>query len=323
MSSGGGARLREGGASGVIRRAEARDLPDMGRLAGALVRDHHAADPGRFMLVPGVEQGYERWFARELPRKGAVLLVAELGGSVVGYAYGAFEERDWNMLLDEHAALHDVLVTPEARKAGLGRKLVDAMVAAFEAGGARRIVLSTRVDNGAAQHLFKRCGFRPTMLEMTRGEAAPSSAPPLERPSATELAELVEFVRARTYAVEATGSADGAPQAAVVGVAATDALELVFDTLETTRKCQNLRRDPRVALVIGWDDERTLQLEGIADEPTGAELARLQKVYFARFPDGPARTAWPGITYVRVRPTWLRFSDFRESPPVIRERTLE
>ena len=29
------------------------------------------------------------------------------------------------------------------------------------------------------------------------------------------------------------------------------------------------------------------------------------------FPDGPERLAWPGITYLRVRPTWIRYSDFR------------
>jgi hypothetical protein len=37
----------------------------------------------------------------------------------------------------------------------------------------------------------------------------------------------------------------------------------------------------------------------------------VQNCYFARFSDGPARLTWPGITYFRVRPTWIRFSDFR------------
>jgi hypothetical protein len=72
--------------------------------------------------------------------------------------------------------------------------------------------------------------------------------------------------------------------------------------------------------VIGWDDQ-TVQYEGVADEPRGAELEALQQIYFARFPDGPERLAWPGITYFRVRPTWLRYSDFRATTPVIIERT--
>jgi pyridoxine/pyridoxamine 5'-phosphate oxidase len=130
-------------------------------------------------------------------------------------------------------------------------------------------------------------------------------------------AELLAFLRKHRYAVEATAAAGGAPQAAVVGVAVSDELELVFDTLGTTRKAQNLRRDPRIALVVGWDDEQTVQLEGIADEPTGDELVRLKRVYFAQFPDGPERERWPDITYFRVRPRWARYSDFRPGGGVV------
>jgi pyridoxine/pyridoxamine 5'-phosphate oxidase len=132
-------------------------------------------------------------------------------------------------------------------------------------------------------------------------------------------AELVAFIRRHRWAVVSTVSPAGAPQAAVVGIAVSDAFELVFDTLGTTRKAANLRHDPRVAVVIGWDEEQTVQIDGLADEPAGAALEDLQRVYFAAFPDGPTRLAWPGITYVRVRPTWVRFSDFRGPEPRIVE----
>jgi PPOX class probable F420-dependent enzyme len=123
-------------------------------------------------------------------------------------------------------------------------------------------------------------------------------------------AELVTFLRKHKLAVQASIHAEGGPQAAVVGFAVSDELEIVFDTTTDTRKCQNLRRDPRCALVIGWDDEITVQLEGIADEPEGPELARLKAVYFVAYPDGREREKWPRITYFRVRPTWARYSDF-------------
>ena len=130
-------------------------------------------------------------------------------------------------------------------------------------------------------------------------------------------AELLSFLRRHRYAVQASTAASGAPQAAVVGIAVTDELEIVFDTLGTSRKAQNLRRDPRIALVVGWDEEQTVQLEGQVDEPTGDELARLKAVYFAHFPDGPEREHWPDITYVRIRPTWARYSDFRPDGKVV------
>jgi len=132
-------------------------------------------------------------------------------------------------------------------------------------------------------------------------------------------ADLVAFIRAHKWGVVASTGPSGEAQAAVVGVAVTDDLEVVFDTLASTRKAANLRRDARIAVVIGWDEAQTVQLEGVADEPAGAELARIQAVYFAAFADGPSRLAWPGITYFRVRPRWLRTSDFRGAEPAIHE----
>ena len=116
-----------------------------------------------------------------------------------------------------------------------------------------------------------------------------------------------------------------APQAAAVGVIVTDAFELFFDTLDSTRKVGNLRTNPRVAFVIGGladGEERTVQYEGVVDEPTGRELDDLKARYFARFPDGPERQAWPGLTYMRARPRWIRFSDFHQTPPEIVELTF-
>lgn len=137
--------------------------------------------------------------------------------------------------------------------------------------------------------------------------------------------DILTFIRGYRWAIEATSSATLAPQAAIIGIAVSEQLELVFDTLSSSRKAVNLRSNPRIALVIGgWNegDARTLQYEGIADFPAGSELERLQQVYFSAFPDGPTRLSWPGITYVRVKPAWVRYSDFRVEPPVITERSF-
>jgi hypothetical protein len=137
---------------------------------------------------------------------------------------------------------------------------------------------------------------------------------------------LLEFLRLHRLAIEASVSAAGAPQAAVVGFAITDQFEIVFDTLESTRKAQNLRCHPKIAFVIGGavgGDERTVQYEGVADQPSGAELDRLRKVYYAAYPDGPDRLGWPGLIYVRTRPTWVRYSDYNRHPPEIVEFRAE
>ena len=103
---------------------------------------------------------------------------------------------------------------------------------------------------------------------------------------------LLEFLRQHRLAVQASVSVTGNPQAAVVGFAVTDQFEIVFDTLDSTRKARNLRQDSQLALVIGGSndgDERTVQYKGLADEPSGAELERLKQVYrcLSRRPQPP------------------------------------
>jgi pyridoxamine 5'-phosphate oxidase-like protein len=135
---------------------------------------------------------------------------------------------------------------------------------------------------------------------------------------------LLQFLRRHRLAVQASVSVASAPQAAVIGYAVTERFEIVFDTLESSRKGQNLRRNNRIALVIGGlvdGEERTVQYEGIADEPAGEELERLKRLYYQAWPDGPSRLTWPGLTYVRVKPTWIRYSDFNAIPPEIVEFT--
>jgi hypothetical protein len=137
--------------------------------------------------------------------------------------------------------------------------------------------------------------------------------------------DLLAFLRGHRLAVVASVSADTA-QAAVVGIAVTDRFEIVFDTLSSSRKAGNLRRNPNLALVIGGlieGDERTIQYEGIADEPAGTELERIRQAYYLVYPDGRDRVHWPGLIYVRVRPTWIRYSDYNTDPPVIVEFTAD
>lgn len=157
----------------TVRDMTKADLPAAARLAGKLVRMHHHLDPRRFLHLTNPESGYARYLAGELENEGVVLLVAERESregvsTVVGYAYGRLEGRSYDELLDSCGKLHDVWVEEEARRAGMGEALVREMAVRLTAKGAPRILLLTAVQNEAAQRLFKRLGFRATMLEMTR-----------------------------------------------------------------------------------------------------------------------------------------------------------
>ena len=57
---------------------------------------------------------------------------------------------------------------------------------------------------------------------------------------------------------------------------------------------------------------------------SGSSRARFDEHKILDAPsDGRDRLAWPGITHARVRPTWVRVSDFTVDPPRILELIVD
>jgi general stress protein 26 len=124
--------------------------------------------------------------------------------------------------------------------------------------------------------------------------------------------DLFRYIAKHDLAVLASVSPSNHPQAALMGIAVNTQLEIVFDTLKTSRKYQNLILNPRIAFVIGWENEITVQYEGQAEELQGPALQLYKEIYFEKWPDGRERENWPDICYFRVRPAWIRCSDFNK-----------
>jgi hypothetical protein len=146
-------------------------------------------------------------------------------------------------------------------------------------------------------------------------------------PSASWLEErrtLLAFLRSRPFAVVSTVTPEGRAQSATVGVTVSDAFEVVFDTLSSTRKFRNLAQNSSIAITFGGLDagsSRTVQLDGDAELIENFERSALVAIYIRAFPDGIERQTWPGLVYYRVRPRWLRDSDYAQVPPRIVEYT--
>ena len=128
--------------------------------------------------------------------------------------------------------------------------------------------------------------------------------------SETKKAQLVEFIRKRRLGVITTIGPEGQPQAALINVAVLPDLSLVFETTSETRKFANIERDPRVALVMGWDGQETLQYEGLAAIPDGRRLEVARNAFIGTFPLKTPDEHWPGNNYYVVAPCWLRFSSY-------------
>lgn len=132
-----------------------------------------------------------------------------------------------------------------------------------------------------------------------------------------DIEAVFQFVRQKRLAVVSTVHPTGTPESALVGIAVTPNNDIVFDTLSTTRKARNLAARPAAALVVGWDDEISVQIEGVAREPEGDDLEAVKAAYFAVWPDGRSREKWPNVTYLAVRPHWLRYSSYSAAPEVV------
>ncbi len=152
-----------------IRRATADDLPALGRLGALLLRTHHGFDPDRFM-APGSspEEDYAWFLGTQLRSDEAAVFVSERHGAVMGYVYAGIEPQSWKELRERAGFIHDVVVAEGDRRAGVASALVETAVGWLRTRGVPRVMLGTATQNKAAQQLFARLGFRPTMIEMTR-----------------------------------------------------------------------------------------------------------------------------------------------------------
>jgi ribosomal protein S18 acetylase RimI-like enzyme len=153
----------------AVRPAMQGDVEALGRLGALLVQAHHQFDPLRF-FAPAADtaRSYADFLESQLARRDVLILVLEENERVLGYAFAGVEGTDYMVLRGPAGVLYDLIVDPAHRGNGLGSILLRAVLDALTARGTPRIVLSAAQQNVAAQRLFARHGFRPTMVEMTR-----------------------------------------------------------------------------------------------------------------------------------------------------------
>ena len=126
------------------------------------------------------------------------------------------------------------------------------------------------------------------------------------------LSDFVKFVRAAGMGVVATASPSGKPEAALVGIAISDCGELIFDTPAEARKLTNIERNDRVAVVIGWNDGISVQVEGRARVVNDDERLRYERLYASQFPG--SRISRLCFAVAVVTPDWVRSYDATSDP---------
>lgn len=134
--------------------------------------------------------------------------------------------------------------------------------------------------------------------------------------------DIYEFISSKQLMTISSVSADGSPQAAVVGFGQTKDLRLVFGTSNQSRKFASIAANPKVAVVIGWDGPQTVQYEGTAREATPEEAKGLSELYYEKVPMARSRQDAPGQTYIVVDPIWVRFTNIAAHPWEVDEVSL-
>ena len=137
---------------------------------------------------------------------------------------------------------------------------------------------------------------------------------------------ILKFLKSQPMATIATiGLETAQPESALIAFAQTDELEIIFETFFETRKWHNLAQNPKIALVVGWDTKRyiTLQYEGEAQPIPDADIEKYKQIFIAK--DTPCTETFlndPRVRLYKVRPKWIRYSDYTGKAPNIMEMSF-
>jgi ribosomal protein S18 acetylase RimI-like enzyme len=130
--------------------------------------EHHAElTPAELPIRPPAD-GWpiRRRIYRDGLEDGAALFFAERDGKAVGFAFAHPRPAPTNVAIDRIVDVETVAVLPEARGAGVGSALMDAVEAWADAHDFELLQVSVRNANEGAWRLYERRGFKPLYTTM-------------------------------------------------------------------------------------------------------------------------------------------------------------
>lgn len=128
--------------------------------------------------------------------------------------------------------------------------------------------------------------------------------------------DVREFLNQFETCVIATVDSSGQPEAATVGFSVDSDFKIMIATNEKTRKAANLVANSRVALVVGFEGPKTVQLEGVAQKINLEQNQTRINLHFQKVPGAKKFAGEAGQNYYLITPTWLRFTDYTQKPPI-------
>jgi ribosomal protein S18 acetylase RimI-like enzyme len=148
------------GARIVIREAICRDIPAIVELAEELLDFHKDRDPFFTRAANGGEV-FARFVEGNIRSEAAVVYVAVVNKQIVGYCQGMLEKHPPVLVETDYGHILDMMVTANARRTGVGEKMVRALRNWFRQKGVRRIEVRRLISNEIASRFWPKMGFKP------------------------------------------------------------------------------------------------------------------------------------------------------------------
>lgn len=149
-----------------IRRATLRDIKEILPVWGELA-DFHAALDSAFKPSPEWAREYSAYLRGLMTREDAIAVVAREDHEVVGYAVGRITTLPPFFARRYRGYIHDVFVKREYRRRGIGRRLVEEILAWLRQHRVTLVELTVAVNNDAIP-FWERLGFQVYMHQMKR-----------------------------------------------------------------------------------------------------------------------------------------------------------
>jgi len=146
------------------RAANRSDLNALLPLVEGFAREQHA-QLGIHELAEGFMQFAKSSLAQALEHPAAVVMVAEVGGAIVGYAVGMLQEPPSIFRPELYTYVSDLYVLPEHRRQGIGTGLVERVRGWGYLKGSFALSLITPVGSPAVR-VGEKVGMRPIQTMM-------------------------------------------------------------------------------------------------------------------------------------------------------------
>lgn len=138
----------------TIRLATPYDIPAITSLDRASPTAAHWTEAQYRQVVQPESGGPERLVLIAEASEATAAKEAGLGFPILGFLVARRMAPEWE--------LENIVVTPTARRNGLGRQLLGALLARVQEAQGGSVFLEVRESNTAARRLYERAGFRQT-----------------------------------------------------------------------------------------------------------------------------------------------------------------